>query len=124
MRRLGLFVLLLWVAFTVPLLSSCGGVTEGTVIEKKHEPMHVWTVNVPDYVTVTEPRTTCGPTSGGKTTCATTYRTVRKPVGSRTETKVDDEDFYLVLRDEDGNTGQVDVDEATYDRTELGQWYP
>jgi hypothetical protein len=79
-------------------LSGCGGsdVTSGTVTGKEHD----------------QAKTTCKTTTDRKTKKKT--RTCTTKQGH----------WEIDIRDSSGNTGEVKVDQATYDRVQVGQHYP
>lgn len=101
------------VAVVVVLLAGCGGPTTGTVVDKRHEEERRWQEWVTDYVWVNTP------VWNGKTYM---YTSRWQPVGGHYETRVDDEDWVLVL-DNEGERGEVEVDEWTWRETQPGTWW-
>jgi hypothetical protein len=120
---------LLVALFLVLVLAACGtNVTSGTVIGKKYDPARSWQVEVPDYVYVPVMRTrqSCSYSSTTKSqTCRTeTYTDMQmRYVGSHTETRSKKDEWFLVLRDSEGNEGQVSVSKDQYDGYRNGDWF-
>lgn len=110
MRRLGLLLLV--------MLAACSQVTTGTVVDKRHEDMRIWYDSVADYAVF--PVSQCYGT-GTTRSCSTTYQ--QRIVGYHNEQRIDDEDWVLVLENKEGERGEVEVDEDTYNRMERGSWY-
>jgi hypothetical protein len=83
------------------MLAACGTtVTSGTVYDKEHDPAGT--------------TTTCDRYGGsGTRRSCTKWKTKTKP-----------EHWELKLRNGKGDTGEVEVDRATYDRYQIGDHYP
>lgn len=108
-------------------LTGCGkSVTSGTVIEKRYEAARDWTTQEPTYINVpvTRTRQSCS-TVNKQTQCTTqTYTDYQYTfVGWHTEYHHKDQRWVLTLKDSEGDTGEVTVDQTTYDRMERGSQY-
>lgn len=108
-------------------LTGCGkSVTSGTVIDKRYEAARDWTTQEPTYMTVPVQRVKTSCNTVNKQTKCSTYTTTDyeyRMVGWHTEYHHKDQQWVLTLKDSEGDTGEVTVDQTTYDRMERGSQY-
>lgn len=101
------------------VIVACSHVTSGEVVDKRHEDQRIYWDQEPIYGTVPVQQCTGG--YGATRSCTTTYR--QQITGYMPVQRIDDEDWILVLRDQDDKQGEVRVSEETYNRMEIGSWY-
>lgn len=119
MSRKALVAAFAWlgVCLAIVLLTGCGGPKEGTVVSKRVEPARDWIWLMPTY------STRCYPSGSryGGSSCST-YQSGVIPVWQHSP-----ECDQLTLAKDPQNhprdTGTVCVDQLTYTRTNLGDYY-
>jgi hypothetical protein len=102
-------------ALVLGVAAACNGVTSGVVIEKNYDDPDRWTSSEPVY----------------KQNCRTVrQRTTSYQDCTRVLSHYEQEDHYdgphwsLRLRDREGRTGWVEVDQIAYHRARIGDTYP
>ena len=110
-------------AFIVPMalvMSACGAsVTAGTVVEKNFTEAHTTQEEIMEQECEKEKRTT-GTGKSKKTSYVNECE--MEPTGEFEDVEHPAE-YVLVLEDEEGNTGEVSVDESEYNSVEEGDFF-
>lgn len=105
MRRLALLLLVL----AIVLVAGCGGIDSGTVTRHEHQPENTYFMMLP-----IQTGSVCS--GGNPPVCTPIY-------GMFPFWIHDDEDFILHLRNEEGETGKVDVSREVYESVQDGEHY-
>lgn len=100
-------------------LSACGPVTEGTITAKNFEPEHVVQEEIMEQECEKETYYTG---TGSKRKKQTRTECESVGTGEFEDVTIPDE-WTFDLENKDGDTGTVEVDEATYNEYEVGDYY-
>jgi hypothetical protein len=109
-------------AFLVPLalmLSACSSVTSGEITDKNYTEAYQTEEPVTEQVCEKEKRTT----GTGKNKKTSYVNECEEEETGEMETVDHPATYEFVLTDKDDKTGEVDVDEETYNSYEVGDFY-